>query len=333
MIRKSLISVVMSVYNGAEYIEETIDSILTQEYKEIEFIIIDDASTDNTLEKIKKYTDKRIVLVKNKENRKLAYNLNEGIRMAKGKYVARIDADDICMPKRFVTQIAYLEKHLEVMIVGGYAQLFGDSNYILKYPLTYQKIKVGLLFENCMCHPAVTFRNKKEIFYYDVSFKASQDYELWSRLIWQIQFINIPQVMIKYRVHKRQTKYIMKKEQNSGAIKARIAMFQKLMGETEEEVRILFLEGCNYHQPKDSGTMEKINQLFFNMLVKNREVKLFNRKNFEQWIGNLFIQNFYISYKNNRVKIENLRQSHFVRYLLRKPKIFVKIVYLGIIKK
>lgn len=134
-----LVSIVMSAYNEAAFISETIDSLLQQSYKNFELIIVDDASTDNTADVIRKYENNRIILLRNKENKRLAFNLNLGIQKAHGKYIARMDADDICMPDRLVKQVNYLEQHPEIAIVGGAAQEFGDANALLEYPENHEE--------------------------------------------------------------------------------------------------------------------------------------------------------------------------------------------------
>ena len=113
------ISVVMSVYNGEKYLREAIDSILSQTYQNFEFIVIDDCSSDNTSYILKSYTDARMQIIRNDRNLKLPASLNKGLKIAKGKYIARMDADDIAMPDRFAKQVEYLEEHSDVAVVGG----------------------------------------------------------------------------------------------------------------------------------------------------------------------------------------------------------------------
>ena len=127
------ISVVMAVYNGEKYLKEAIDSILSQTYKNFEFIVIDDCSSDNTPIILKSYTDARIQVVRNEQNLRLPTSLNKGFKIARGKYIARMDADDIAMPDRFEKQVKYLEAHQEVAVIGGSFQVFnefGEDIYI-----------------------------------------------------------------------------------------------------------------------------------------------------------------------------------------------------------
>ena len=121
-----LISVIMSNYNTPEeYLREAIESILNQTYKNFEFIIIDDCSTDNSLEIIKSYNDERIVLIENEENIGLTKSINKGLAVAKGEYIARMDADDVSLPQRFEKQINYMNDHTELIVCGSSMELIG----------------------------------------------------------------------------------------------------------------------------------------------------------------------------------------------------------------
>ena len=117
----------MSVYNSEDYLKEAIDSILGQTYANLEFIIIDDASTDRSLDIVKSYNDKRILLIKNEVNIGLAASLNKGIEIARGKYIARMDSDDISQSNRIYEQVKYLENNPDILCYGSWARYFGDN--------------------------------------------------------------------------------------------------------------------------------------------------------------------------------------------------------------
>jgi glycosyltransferase involved in cell wall biosynthesis len=137
------ISVVMSVYNGEKYLRQAIESILQQTYTDFEFIIIDDGSTDSSREIIQSYDDKRIRLVINEQNIGLTKSLNKGIRLAKGEFIARMDADDISLPQRFEKQVAYLDSHPEVGVLGTYANIIDHRGKIINniiFPTEHETI-------------------------------------------------------------------------------------------------------------------------------------------------------------------------------------------------
>lgn len=326
------VSIIMSVYNGSDYIEETLRSIFEQEYKNFELIIIDDASTDNTVEIINKFQDKRVILKINNENKRLAYNLNVAISLAEGEYIARIDADDICSMDRLTKQVNLLEENSNLLIVGGYAKQFGDSHKLMKYPLIHEEIKTALLFENCLCHPAVMYRNKPEVIQYDPEFKASQDYELWTRLIWSEEFANISDIVLNYRVHKKQTKFVLHKEQNSGARYARLFMLRKVYAEATEDEKELFLLSCNTHIPKTAEQMRELALLYNNIFNSNSKCSVFDSNILKKYMERQYFKNYYVSLHDNFVSLKTLLEFVGPSYIASNFGLFVK-AYLFYLKQ
>jgi len=199
------ISVVMSVYNGEKYLDEAIQSILNQTYKNFEFIIINDGSTDKSLEIIKKYInqDKRIILI-NRENKGLIASLNEGIAKARGTYIARMDADDISLPNRFEEQVKFMEKNLDVGVCGSWVVVFGKNrkDRLWKTSLKDDELKTNLLFSVPFAHPSVIIRTDllfNNNIRYNSEFIHAEDYNLWVDLSNYTKFANIQKVLLKYR--------------------------------------------------------------------------------------------------------------------------------------
>lgn len=198
-----MISVVMPVYNGEKYLKEAIESILNQTYTNFEFIILNDGSTDKTEEIILSYDDARIVYVKNEENLQIVKTLNKGIALAKGKYIARMDADDISLPKRFEKQIKIMERNTEIGVCGTWLKTFGEREEIWDIPVLHEEIIMNMLFESSLMHPTVFIRKSillplKQV--YDQAFNKVEDYELWIRLSKKTRFENIPEVLLHYRI-------------------------------------------------------------------------------------------------------------------------------------
>ena len=198
----------MPVYNGEKYLREAIESILGQFFGDFEFIIINDGSTDSTETIIKSFNDDRIVYINNPNNLGLSKSLNIGIRAAKGKYIARMDADDISLPERFEKQIEFLEKNLEISIVGTAAKLIDENRCVLKIicrPKTHFEIKWQSLFSTPMFHPTIMARvNVLKENLFDEKLFNSEDYELWSRLLFttSTRFTNMSEALLLYRVYK-----------------------------------------------------------------------------------------------------------------------------------
>ena len=197
------ISVILPAYNATQYIEQAIESILNQTFADFELIILNDGSTDNTPEIIKRYADadKRIVFVDNKVNQGLIAVLNQGLDMARGEFIARMDSDDISLPQRFEKQVAYLEAHPDVGVLGTLIQGFGKFNLPgIQIPVV---TALDLLKDSYVAHPSVMIRKSildKYNLRYNPDYKHCEDLELWSRMIFLTKIHNIMEVLLMYRI-------------------------------------------------------------------------------------------------------------------------------------
>ena len=200
------ISVIMPVYNGEKYLREAIDSILNQTFSDFEFIILNDGSTDKTEEIILSYSDPRIVYVKNEENLQIVKTLNKGIALAKGKYIARMDADDVSVPERLFMQHHYLTCNPNVDLCSTFVETFGGFKNKWSYPTCHEDIKVAMLFFSPIAHAAIMCKSSllKNCFYND-EYNKAEDYYLWSELIKNYTFSVIPQYLYLYRQHEDMT--------------------------------------------------------------------------------------------------------------------------------
>jgi glycosyltransferase involved in cell wall biosynthesis len=209
-----MISVVMPVYNGERYLREAIESILNQTYKNFEFIILNDGSNDKTEEIILSYDDPRIVYIKNSKNLRIVKTLNKGISLAKGVYIARMDADDISLPTRFEKQIQHLEKHHEVDICGTAIKHIGCKNEVQYFPRNHNEIKVNLLFNSAFAHPTIM---GKSIYFknhtYNDGYVMAEDYYLWASTCEKHHFSNLEDVLLYYRNHGTQTNKVLQQKQ------------------------------------------------------------------------------------------------------------------------
>ena len=197
------VSVVMPVYNGEKYLKEAIESILKQSYTDFEFIILNDGSTDKTEEIILSYDDPRIVYVKNENNLQIVETLNKGISLAKGKYIARMDADDISLSERLKKQVDFMDKNPEIGVCGSWVEYFGGQEGIWKTPQKDDEIKMSLFMGSPFSHPSVIIR--RDLFSdkcsYSSEYPQAEDYYLWSVLAPRCQFHNIQEVLLRYRIH------------------------------------------------------------------------------------------------------------------------------------
>ena len=199
------ISVVMPAHNSAGTVREAIESILRQTFQDFEFIIIDDASTDDTGAIIQAFDDPRIRLIRNAENLGATKSLNKGMDVARGKYIARMDADDLSLPHRFETQFNFLENHPDYALVGSsYLQMDGKDNVIslVRVLLEDREIKEGLKKQNWFGHGSVMMRKSalQRVGGYDEKFIFAQDYDLWLRVAEKYKMANIDEPLYCWRL-------------------------------------------------------------------------------------------------------------------------------------
>lgn len=198
-----MVSVIMSVYNRYKFLKESIDSILNQTYNNFEIIVvIEQGNYQDKIEKILlDYQDERIIIIKNNKRLGFSESLNIGINNSKGKYIARMDDDDISLLYRFEKQVEFLESHPEIGVCGGFIEFFMNSSGICTLPTTDEELKVHCLFATPLFHPTVMIR-KEVLEKNDLQYNSNyftEDYELWSRIINYTKLANLPIVLLKYR--------------------------------------------------------------------------------------------------------------------------------------
>ena len=217
------ISVVMGAYNEEATISESIESILSQTYSYWELIIIDDCSTDRTAAVIKRYCDKdhRISIHKNSQNLGLAESLNKGISLAKGPYIARMDADDLSLPNRFEEQVKILDSDPWVMVVGSAAYYVSSHNHtkkLVRMPQHHKELSRRIFKMSPFIHPSVVMRREflSRTGGYNVKLRRAQDYDLWLRGRFIGKYYNIQEPLVHYTF---QNKKMLKGFRNSVLIR------------------------------------------------------------------------------------------------------------------
>jgi glycosyltransferase involved in cell wall biosynthesis len=199
-----LVTILLPVHNGAEHLPETLRSILVQSLEDFELLIVDDASTDDSVAIAERIQDPRIRIIHSQKRVKLSGVLNLGLNQAQGRYVARMDADDLCHPDRLLFQTRFMEEHPQVGICGTWIRYFGKAHHVLKRPLTHQEICAFTLFDSPFAHPTVFVRRElmeRHALRFDGSFFPTEDFELWTRLLPLTQAINLPSILLEYRMH------------------------------------------------------------------------------------------------------------------------------------
>ena len=209
-IRKPKISIIMPVYNAEKFLDESVRSVLNQTFNDFEFIIVNDCSTDNSLNIIKGYLkkDKRIVLIKNKKNIGVAASRSKGLKIAKGKYIVVFDADDVCLKNRLELQYAFMERNKEIYLCGTSAIVIdgkGKKIGILKKFNDFEKVKDKLLKGNPIIHSSIIHRTIDK-FPYRSKISDADEYDVYLRMLSKGKKItNMPDFLMKYRLYQGST--------------------------------------------------------------------------------------------------------------------------------
>ncbi|MFZ5951006.1 MAG: glycosyltransferase family 2 protein [Candidatus Rifleibacteriota bacterium] len=201
------VSFILPVFNGAAFLAQTIDSIISQTFKDWELIAINDGSTDGSEKILREYAaqNPRVRII-SRENRGLIYTLNEAVQSARGIWLARIDADDICLPDRIDKQLAWAEKE-NADLCGGIIERIGQGpGHSWVFPSSTTGIYTWLLFRSAFAHPTIIIKRDLALkFPYSQEFMHAEDYELWTRLaLANVPMTNIPEKVLLYRVHNEQ---------------------------------------------------------------------------------------------------------------------------------
>ncbi len=332
-----LVSVVMAVYNGETYLREAIDSILNQTFTNFEFIIINDGSTDKSLSILKSYTDNRIILINNEVNKGLIYSLNKGIEIAKGEYIARMDADDICLPNRFSEQLkAFQSQPNTIVVSSNYYLLNNNTLSLIETNYTNYALKALLLFTPCFCHPTVMIKNilKEKNLFYNKEFIHAEDYKLWTDLAFCGDFYNVTIPLLKYRSHPTQISTLNKNTQLQLSSDIRKKYLYNLgFNLSDQQFKTLNFIGNNEFI-NQKNTLVEIENCLNELINQNNthkkfDAEQFNKVIFKFWLdscgySNLGLIALKLFFKSNLATYDNLsviKKSKFLaKCLIRKFK-------------
>ena len=254
------ITVLMPVYNGEAYLKEAIDSVLNQTFKDFEFLIIDDGSSDQSVDIVNSYKDSRIRLIQNEKNLGITQTLNAGIELAKYELIARMDADDVCLPKRLQKQYEYFLAHPKIGLLATWANEFYEDHKEIVYQLNPDYYYYNLVCECWIYHPTVMFRKSAVIEAGKYQYKYCEDYDLWWRLTRKYDLAIIPEALLHYRYTKESISRVSKK--------------------TEYELahREQLIRNVNFYTGKNLElTEDEIDFLMINLepIVENKNIKHF----------------------------------------------------------
>jgi len=224
----------MAVYNGGYLIRQAVESVLCQTFGDFEFIIIDDGSTDGTLEIINEFIDPRIKIISNPENIGLTRSLNIGLEAANGSFIARMDADDRSDPERFNTQMDFFANHADVGILGGGCRIVDETDTIIKHismPEADLEIRLRSLTTNPFIHSSIMVRHeilKSHNLRYDENYRTSQDYELWCRVLQYTKGANIQAPLVSRVLHDRSVSLLDPSGQRGAQVKVGVRELSRI---------------------------------------------------------------------------------------------------------
>jgi glycosyltransferase involved in cell wall biosynthesis len=274
------VSVVMSIFNGEVYLREAMDSILGQTFQDFEFIVIDDGSTDGTGEVLLSYAqrDARVHVVRH-ENRGRAESLNIGIGLAEGKYIARMDADDISLSDRLQHQVSFLDDHPEVGLLGGAFDSISVDGHVLnkvQYPTEDMEIRAVMLRYNPFCHPTVMMRKELAVAagLYRKALLDADDYDLWLRMSERCKVANLAACVLRYRVHSSQVSIRNSIHQTLCVLAARKAASLRSLGLPDplvdiDEITPDFVSKLGVSAKEISHSLTEVFKYWMDLLQKN----------------------------------------------------------------
>lgn len=277
-------SVILPCYNAEKYVAKAVRSILEQSFKNIELIIIDDCSSDTTISIIQSIKDSRIRFIQKEKNTGYTDSLNLGIQIARGTYIARMDADDISLPDRIAKQVAYMETHPECIICGSWIELIPERK-IVEYPVYHDEILLTLFEKSAFAHPGMMMRKSILDVYnlrYNKQFEPAEDYELWTRMMMLGKMHNIPEVLLQYRTHEQQISNAKRELQRNNQLRARLALLQQLSAESLK----MDLLSDNI-VPSDNHALSELKErlrLLTGFIATNRIKKIYPTQQFESYV-------------------------------------------------
>ena len=299
----------MSTYNDELYIEESLRSILNQTLADFELIIYDDCSTDHTVEKIRAFHDPRIQLICNEENCGLTKNLNKGLRIARGKYIARMDGDDISEQTRFERQVAFLEEHPSVYLISCHAQNFGESDLVNRIRGNSEVLRCRMLIRPVFAHPGFMMRREliEEGFFYDETFRTAQDYEFAVRAAGTHEIGMVPEILLHYRVHKKQISNTVNDNQVTNADRVRQKQLGQLKITLSGEEQQVYNDWVYERKPQSFEEFLEASALLQRFVTANEKTGIYDDRVLEKTLKRL-LYTWVIRNKN-------------LKYICRFPKI------------
>jgi glycosyltransferase involved in cell wall biosynthesis len=330
-----IVSVLMPVCNAEPYIEEAIESILNQTYKSFEFIICYDESSDNSLKIIKKYKERDVrIVISYGQGRGLIAALNDGLKLSVGRYIARMDADDVSCITRLEHQVRFLDRNSEVGVCGTWVEVFGEvqRNSIWKPPINDMELKTKLLFSVPFAHPSIMMKNeliRQHDLEYNEEYDTMEDYKFWVDISKHTKFSVIPKVLLKYRYLKTSLSKTADRDHEKRFLAIQ-KVFAKVLEElnlknTEKENRLHFLIGLNERIAPGKIDLDFLNSYLNKLIEANKVTKVFHQKYLEQYLEKKFL--VVIFYIIKKIDLNFLRAFFYKRFWMGIANVLAKKIH------
>lgn len=287
------ISVVMPVFNtSVSILKEAVESILNQTFQDYEFIIIDDGSTNGSWDYLNNIGDKRVRLFRNTTNLGITKSLNIGFQVSRGKYIARMDSDDISLPDRFEKQYAFMESHPDVALCGAKVEVFGDYHYLSGGSRhrreTMEDYRIRLLFVNPgPYHPTIFIRHEVLLVHhidYNENLIYAQDYGLYATISNIGRIVILEQVLLQYRMHREQISRTRRETQILCDKETQRTLLSKLLYNiTEAELDLHYTHSTGYYP--GAKISPKAADWYKSLIKANDQRRIYNRKKFREHVG------------------------------------------------
>lgn len=303
------VTILMPVYNGEDFLRESIESILNQTFTDFELLIIDDGSTDQSVSIIKSYADSRIRLKMNKTNERLSATLNKGIASAKGKYIARMDSDDISFAKRLEKQVDFMDRNPEIGLCGTAMKIM-PTDLLVEYPSFHDDILCRMLFSNSFSHPTLMYRKSvlnKNGLYYDTEIPYAQDYDLCWRMANVSMTANIQETLLYYRIHDEQVSFKHRDEQQRVCRNIVLQQLYNLGIEPSDEELSLHMSLFNFDFLPTEEYVQQVRNWFDKLISTNTTTQIYSPSALEDILMEYLyeVEKHYFMYGARTEKREN----------------------------
>jgi len=311
------VSVLLPVYNVAPYIRETIASILTQTFVDFELIVVDDLSTDDTAAIVASILDDRIIFIRNAQNLGRAGSDNAGMAAVRGEYIAKMDGDDICHPERLTRQVAYLDSHPEINVVGSWIQNFGASTYLHCYPVSPTAAQVLTLFTLPIGNNSLMLRTglfREGGMQYDAALRQTEDYDFFARYVRELRAVALPEALVRYRVPPKATKTTILTERASVADEVRARLLSDWgLTYTERELQV-HNTIATLERPLGDVSLAEVETWLQRLIQYNEEQPLFEPTALRQGLGGRWFEVCYTHSQPHLGSISKFKRSSLATY-------------------